>query len=94
MITTTETNKERYSRLLKQPQWFIKRQQIINRDKGKCQNCGATTHLQAHHKQYHFIEKANDFKLPWDYSNSNYVTLCSSCHFKGHKKYKVPVFNV
>ncbi|WP_167616644.1 HNH endonuclease [Maribellus sediminis] len=93
-LLAKETTKEKYSRLLQQPQWFVKRQQIIARDGGQCQNCGTTTQLQAHHRQYHFIIKANDFRLPWEYDDDNYVTLCSTCHAEGHKRYKVPVFNI
>ena len=94
MIGTRTSLKTNYSRLLKNPEWFKKRKQIITRDQNQCQNCGSTINLVVHHRQYHIIKKGNNFRLPWEYNNNHLITLCSVCHTKGHKNYKVPVFNI
>ncbi len=82
-----------YGSLLFRPEWKIKRQQIINRDK-YCILCRETKSLQVHHRQYHFVVRENKFKLPWEYSDHLLITLCENCHRKGHSKYKVPTINI
>jgi 5-methylcytosine-specific restriction endonuclease McrA len=94
MIETLSEPKSKYLALLKNPEWFIKRKQILARDGNQCKNCGSKNNLVAHHRQYHFLSKKNDFKLPWEYNNNELVTLCSNCHTEGHKKFKIPVFSV
>jgi hypothetical protein len=56
--------------------WKRKSLEVLERDKGICQNCGKTNFqavLQAHHRNY----TAND---PWDEPMENLVTLCADCH--------------
>jgi hypothetical protein len=50
--------------------------------------------LQVHHRQYHFIVSQQKFRLPWEYPNHLLITLCESCHNRGHNKYKVPTINI
>lgn len=67
--------KNTYSELLKDPRWQKKRLKILDRDGFECKNCGDTTKtLHVHHRRY--INGRN----PWEYEDSNLVTLCCDCH--------------
>jgi hypothetical protein len=67
--------KKNYSDLLKDPRWQKKRLQIMNRDEFKCRLCKDNeTELQVHHKKY------EGDKLPWEYQDSDLITLCKDCH--------------
>ena len=70
--------------------WQQKRKSILARDLNKCVICQEAKDLQVHHRQYHFINRLNRFKEPWDYANELLITLCSVCHKRGHRKYKIP----
>lgn len=59
--------------------WFLKRKEIISRDK-KCVKCGGTHSLNVHH-----INPVTEF-FSLFYSNSNLETLCETCHVNEHKK--------
>jgi hypothetical protein len=64
-----------YSELLKDPRWQRKRLEILGRDKFTCQACGDkenTLHV------HHFTYKTG--KLPWQYPDANFITLCEFCH--------------
>jgi len=89
-----ETKKIEYAELLKSAEWQLRRSQILIRDGYRCRNCGETVSLEVHHRQYHYLSKEEHFKLPWKYKDQLLITLCYSCHKKGHLKYKVPVFSV
>lgn len=96
-ITGTQTqNKElpdthgSYGALILHPNWKAKRKEIIERDLFKCVICGSNEDLQVHHRQYHFIKATQKFKVPWDYPGHLLITLCSTCHGRGHSKFKVP----
>ena len=66
-----------YSDKLKHPKWQKKRLEILSRDKFTCRGCGSKDHtLHVHHFTY---QKG---KLPWEYENSNFITLCDLCHFQ------------
>jgi 5-methylcytosine-specific restriction endonuclease McrA len=71
--------------------WLEKREFIINRDKGCCIICGSSENLIVHHKQYHYKKVSNMFIDPWDYDDKYLVTLCRSCHNRGHEKFEIPV---
>lgn len=59
----------------KDPQWQRKRLEILQRDNFTCKMCDGTTRmLHVHHKKY-----IPDHK-PWEYDNSNFLTLCEDCH--------------
>ena len=83
-----------YQKLLATPQWQEKRKKILQRDGHRCRNCGSGNLLQAHHRQYHFLNALAQFKDPWDYNDKYLVTLCRECHQKGHQKFNIPVFNL
>lgn len=83
-----------YGELLFRPEWRAKREEILERDNHSCVVCNRSYGLQVHHRQYHFIVLQNQFKLPWDYSGNLLITLCESCHRRGHSKYKVPTINI
>ena len=83
-----------YKQLLFSPQWKEKRKEIIIRDAEKCIICGNTTSLEVHHRQYHYLNQSKTFKAPWDYDDHLLITLCNSCHQRGHRKYKVPILTI
>jgi DNA-directed RNA polymerase subunit RPC12/RpoP len=87
-------SQDSYEVLLQNPMWISKRESIKKRDNNKCKNCGSTSLLQVHHKQYHIISKTGIFRRPWEYNEKYLITLCSRCHHIGHIKFKVPVFNI
>lgn len=93
-INTGKNASETYSDLLRSAQWQEKRKQILKRDKFRCCNCGSSSGLEVHHRQYQIFKHTGSFLKPWSYKDNNLVTLCARCHKVGHKKYKVPVFNV
>lgn len=83
-----------YGSLLFDPKWRAKREIILQRDFHKCVVCGSSSDLQVHHRQYHFVVRNNQFRLPWEYEDRLLITLCESCHKRGHSKYKVPTINI
>jgi 5-methylcytosine-specific restriction endonuclease McrA len=83
-----------YKAKLFDKRWLTKRDQILERDKHQCVICGAQNELVVHHKQYHFVSKLGVYRDPWDYDKRYLVTLCRSCHDRGHYRFKVPVKNV
>ena len=83
-----------YRELLFNPKWTEKRHRILERDNFRCRNCGSTDNLVVHHKQYHFNVKLNKKCDPWDYDDKYLVTLCESCHSRGHNKYQIPMKNI
>jgi len=83
-----------YGALILHPNWKSKRKEIIERDQFKCVICGSGNDLQVHHRQYHFIKATQKFKAPWDYPRHLLITLCTSCHTRGHSKFKVPSITI
>lgn len=83
-----------YGSLLFDPRWRAKREIILKRDLYSCVVCQGKDHLQVHHRQYQFVVRNNQFLDPWDYEERLLITLCESCHKKGHNKYKVPTINI
>ena len=83
-----------YGALLFDPRWKTKRVEILVRDMHSCTICQSQDTLQVHHRQYHFLVKENKFRMPWDYPDHLLITLCESCHKRGHSKYKVPTINL
>jgi 5-methylcytosine-specific restriction endonuclease McrA len=70
-----------YSELLKDPRWQKKRLRVLDRDQWMCQRCGADQYtLHVHH-----IEYKKGIK-PWDYDDSDLLTLCEYCHKINHNK--------
>jgi 5-methylcytosine-specific restriction endonuclease McrA len=83
-----------YGGELLKPEWKRKRAEILTRDGHACVICKRTGELQVHHRQYHFLVKEKKFKLPWQYPDYLLITLCESCHSRGHYKYRVPIINI
>lgn len=83
-----------YGALLFHPNWKAKRKEILQRDMHRCVHCRSDKDLQVHHRQYHFVASEQRFRLPWDYPGYLLITLCESCHNKGHNKYKVPTITI
>jgi len=93
-LVDTSDDKEKngsYRELLFDERWLKKRAHIIQRDNFRCVICGSTTKLIVHHKQYHKNAQSNQKCLPWDYDDKYLVTLCESCHCRGHQKYQIPM---
>lgn len=66
--------KKTYSEKLKHPKWQKKRLEILNRDNFTCQCCKADDKtLHIHHFKYNDCE-------PWEYENTDLITLCEDCH--------------
>lgn len=60
------------------PDWELQKQRALHRDHHRCRCCGGTHRLSVHHIR----EYAG---LPTDNELWNLVTLCSSCHSRGHR---------
>lgn len=62
--------------------WQEFRKEVIERDGGRCVQCGRGplqgAILQVHHKEY------LPGKLPWEYPYEMVKTLCKGCHAEGH----------
>ena len=56
------------------PEYRVWRKAVIERDKGVCRRCHATSNLHVHHI-YRFNDKPH---LRWDVGNG--ITLCKDCH--------------
>lgn len=83
-----------YGALLFHPNWKARRKEILHRDMHRCVHCRSDKDLQVHHRQYQFIASEQKFRLPWEYPDRLLITLCESCHNKGHNKYKVPTITI
>lgn len=83
-----------YAALLFDQRWLAKRKEILERDESQCIICQNHDKLQVHHRQYHLVKVTGKFKPPWDYENHLLITLCESCHKRGHSKYKVPIVEI
>lgn len=78
-----EKQNKSYSEDLRNPLWQKKRLQILDRDDFTCQICGHKDKpLHVHHFYYE-----NGLK-PWEYSDSDMITLCEECHKAEHKSRK------
>lgn len=80
-----------YFQLLERIEWKEKRERILIRDGHCCQMCGITGEqapLQVHHK--HYIEGLD----PWEYKDSELITLCEKCHSHWHHEHTVPYYRL
>ena len=74
-----------YKEQLADREWLKKKNEILERDNYTCQKCGATSHLNVHHKYY------NESKLAWEYPNDALITLCEDCHENEHHIVAQPI---
>lgn len=88
----TEQESILYKDYLRMEEWQTKRSEILNRDGYACRNCGKTDSLQVHHRQYHRDAVTRRILPPWKYADHLLITLCETCHKKGHEKYRIPEF--
>lgn len=83
---------EPYSSLLEKREWGAKRVVILARDNYTCTHCGAHegpgVQLHVHHK--HYIYGLD----PWEYKDTELVTLCERCHSELHARQNVPVYRI
>lgn len=82
---------EPYAFLLEKREWKSKRNRILTRDKHTCKKCGADGNefsLHVHHK--HYIYGLD----PWEYKDSELLTLCEQCHSELHNTEHVPMFTL
>lgn len=64
-----------YSKLLTHSNWKAKRQRIISRSAGRCEQCEKDTKsLEVHHCYYRYG------RLPWQYPDGSLLALCRNCH--------------
>lgn len=64
-----------YAEKLKDPRWYFKRTEILERDDYTCRDCGKKEiPLQVHHCAYYG-------KDPWDAPNDVLLSLCETCHW-------------
>ena len=63
-------------RRLPRDEYIQVRREVLQRDNWHCQNCGATTHLEVHHRQFR-SQSGEDHP-------ENLITLCRSCHQREH----------
>ena len=68
----------RYKKMLSDARWDRRRMEILRRDGYRCTNCGASGHLNVHHRWYIYGRK------PWQYPDRCLVTLCEKCHHHVH----------
>jgi 5-methylcytosine-specific restriction endonuclease McrA len=52
------------------------RQEILERDNWRCQNCGSLQHLQVHHRELRSHSGSD--------TDKNLITLCDLCHRLTH----------
>lgn len=81
-------SKPKYSDLLRDPRWQRKRLEIMQRDNFSCKGCGSSYKtLNVHHRIY---RKGLN---PWEYKDSDLITLCEGCHAKQHKSKTTKNYN-
>ncbi|MGB6260296.1 MAG: HNH endonuclease [Candidatus Sulfotelmatobacter sp.] len=59
------------------PSYESLRQQVLRRDRWRCQKCGTMSNLEVHHRQYR--------SHSGDDSEENLITLCTQCHAGIHR---------
>jgi 5-methylcytosine-specific restriction endonuclease McrA len=79
-----------YNKLLRHPEWFARRREILQRDDHTCRCCGASEHLHVHHRAYLYHATTGQPVLPWAYPDHLLIVLCDSCHAAGHQIHKIP----
>ena len=82
---------EPYEFLLQRREWLAKRDRILTRDGHKCRHCGRPGRdVQLHVHHMHYICGLD----PWEYKDSELITLCEECHSNLHMEEDVPVYRL
>lgn len=69
-----------YQTLLSDKRWQKKRERILERCFGICENCGAINEfIEVHHCYYRYG------RYPWQYPDQSLLGLCQQCHKERHK---------
>jgi hypothetical protein len=69
-----------YSQLLRHSRWQAKRQRILSRSGGRCEECARESQaLEVHHCYYRFG------RLPWQYPDGALLAVCRDCHARRGK---------
>ena len=76
--------KQLYAQLLLDDRWKNKRLKILKRDNYTCRHCRSKNNLHVHH----LIYKVGGVP-PWEYRNSDLITLCANCHDEVHRTKKI-----
>lgn len=64
-----------YAQLLRDARWTAKRERIVRRCAGQCEDCGQhAARLEVHHCYYRFG------RHPWQYPDAALLALCRPCH--------------
>lgn len=71
-----------YAEKLRDPRWIQKARKIKQLAENKCQDCGASAALEAHHCYYLSMK---DGYQPWEYPFSAFRALCRACHISREK---------
>lgn len=66
-----------YSEKLRDPRWQRKASRVKALAGHQCQDCGATSRLEAHHCYYTAMREGYE---PWEYPLSAFRALCRQCH--------------
>ena len=91
MADQLQSNKAQYLEGLEDPRWKKLRSTILNRDGKACKICGITTELHVHHRQYNRKKSTGEWSQPWEYHPYFLITVCGSCHAKGHQLFPIPI---
>jgi hypothetical protein len=79
-VATLPPHSTPYPQLLRDSRWLAKRQRVLSRSVGRCEECGAEVQsLDIHHCYYRFG------RLPWQYPDGALLALCRDCHRKRGK---------
>ena len=54
------------------------RQEVLRRDRWRCQSCGTMSNLEVHHREFRSHSGAD--------SEENLITLCAACHAGEHRR--------
>lgn len=90
-LTDAEYYEPTYEDLLQTREWQEKRKEILKKHNNTCDWCNTHSRLQIHHKYY--LKYPDGVRLnPWEYPDDCFMCLCSKCHERYHRKYKVRTF--
>ena len=76
--------KEQYKQDLKDPRWKAMVRRIRYRDNDRCRICGCKKRIGMEMNVHHIHYYPN--RKPWEYDESDLITLCRDCHIKEHDR--------